>query len=103
MDMQLEMGTWPTDRENWLGKRMKGKEMKKTAVSVSAQTCALAADENERRHTALQRHCRDLELRRFPGAMDATTDAIFLTDRRTMKFVDLNRAACVMTGRPREE
>jgi diguanylate cyclase (GGDEF)-like protein/PAS domain S-box-containing protein len=38
------------------------------------------------------------ELRRFRAAMDMSVDAIFLTDRRTMRFIDVNKAACNAVG-----
>jgi diguanylate cyclase (GGDEF)-like protein/PAS domain S-box-containing protein len=42
-------------------------------------------------------------LRRFRAAMDATSDAIYLTDRATMRYIDVNETACRMVGRTREE
>jgi len=42
-------------------------------------------------------------LRRFSAAMDATTDAIYLVDRTSMRFVHVNEAACSMQGRTRAE
>ena len=42
-------------------------------------------------------------LRRFRAAMDATSDAIYLTDRATMRYIDVNEAACRMVGCTREE
>lgn len=47
-------------------------------------------------------HDPSLELERFRAAMDAVPDAIYLTDRRTMRLVDLNRAAAELLGRSRE-
>lgn len=46
---------------------------------------------------------RTSQLQRFRTAMDATTDAIFLTDRRTLRFVEVNATACAMLGYTREE
>jgi len=43
------------------------------------------------------------ELRRFRAAMDMSLDAIYLTDRATMRFIDVNEAACRGTGRTRAE
>ena len=60
----------------------------------------------------LQHHARLLEeqvqdrtadLQRFRTAMDATADAIFLTNRRTMGFIEINATACTMLGYTREE
>jgi PAS domain S-box-containing protein len=45
----------------------------------------------------------DESLRRFRTAMDATADAIFLVDRPSMLFVDVNETACHMFGYTREE
>ncbi len=41
---------------------------------------------------------RTLELQNFRTAMDAVADAIFLVDRLTLRFVDLNSTACKMLG-----
>ena len=41
-------------------------------------------------------------LLRFSAAMDATPDAIYLTDRASMSFVHVNSAACRMQGMTRE-
>ena len=50
------------------------------------------------------RRRRDEEvLRRFRAAMDMSVDAIFLTDRSTMRFLDVNKAACNALGHPRAE
>ena len=46
-------------------------------------------------------HSNDLQ--RFRTAMDTTTHAIFLVDRTSMRFVDVNVAACCMSGYSREE
>jgi PAS domain S-box-containing protein len=43
------------------------------------------------------------KLRRFRAAMDATEDAIFLVDRESMCFIDVNNAACNMLQVTREE
>ena len=45
----------------------------------------------------------DESLRRFRTAMDATADAIFLVDRTSMLFVDVNETACRMFGYTRAE
>ena len=46
---------------------------------------------------------RTIELQRFRSAMDATADAIFLVDRVTMRFVEVNATASHMLGYTREE
>jgi PAS domain S-box-containing protein/putative nucleotidyltransferase with HDIG domain len=42
-------------------------------------------------------------LRRFSAAMDAITDAIYLVDRASMRFIHINDAACRMRKQTREE
>jgi len=46
---------------------------------------------------------RTVDLQRFRTAMDATTDAIFLVNRTTMRFIEVNATACNMLGYAREE
>jgi len=46
---------------------------------------------------------RTTDLQRFRTAMDATADAIFLVNRATMRFVEVNETACAMLGYTREE
>ncbi|MES2949611.1 MAG: EAL domain-containing protein [Pseudomonadota bacterium] len=46
---------------------------------------------------------RTSDLQRFRSAMDATADAIVLVNRGTMRFVEVNAAACHMLGFTREE
>jgi diguanylate cyclase (GGDEF)-like protein/PAS domain S-box-containing protein len=43
------------------------------------------------------------ELRRFRAAMDMSHDAIYLTDRATMRFVDVNKVGCKSLGYTREQ
>ena len=43
------------------------------------------------------------ELSRFRAAMDTSGDAIYLVDRTTMRFVDVNQTACTRMGYSREE
>lgn len=50
-----------------------------------------------------ERKEREEELRRFRTAMDATEDAIYLVDRASLRFVDINSAACDMQGLTREQ
>ncbi|MES2126913.1 MAG: EAL domain-containing protein [Pseudomonadota bacterium] len=45
---------------------------------------------------------RTAELQRFRSAMDATADAIFLIDTRSMALVDVNDGACRMLGYTRD-
>ncbi|BEP14682.1 EAL domain-containing protein [Acidothermaceae bacterium B102] len=55
--------------------------------------------------TVLERQVeeRTADLQRFRLAMDSTADAIFLTSRATMKFVEVNATASTMLGYTREE
>ncbi|HJV12090.1 MAG TPA: EAL domain-containing protein, partial [Burkholderiales bacterium] len=46
---------------------------------------------------------REEDLLRFRAAMDMTADAIYLTDRATLRFVDVNRVGCKWLGYTREE
>ena len=50
-----------------------------------------------------QVQARTADLQRFRSAMDATGDAIFLVNRTTMDFVEVNATACTMLGYTREE
>jgi diguanylate cyclase (GGDEF)-like protein/PAS domain S-box-containing protein len=42
-------------------------------------------------------------LRRLAGAMDATTDALFLVDRSSMRYIHVNEAACRMQSQTRTD
>jgi len=46
---------------------------------------------------------REEDLRRFRVAMDATADGIYLVDRASLRFIDVNEAACRIQERSREE
>jgi len=50
-----------------------------------------------------QRRRREEDLQRFRVAMDASADAIYLVDRASMRFVDVNEAACRMRNLTREK
>src|SRR5690349_1902621 len=43
------------------------------------------------------------ELRRFRVAMDSSADMIFLIDRATMRYIDVNLTACRLLGYTRDE
>ena len=51
--------------------------------------------------TERKRHAEGLQ--NFRTAMDASADAIYLVDRASMRFVDVNEAACHMQGRTHAE
>ena len=50
-----------------------------------------------------ERKSHEESLQNFRIAMDTSADAIYLVDRTSMRFVDVNEAACRMQGRTREE
>ncbi|MDB5800708.1 MAG: diguanylate cyclase [Rhodocyclales bacterium] len=50
-----------------------------------------------------QVQARTADLQRFRTAMDVTANAIFLTDRSSMRFVEVNTTACNMLGYTRDE
>jgi len=51
----------------------------------------------------LQRKRHDEELLRFRAAMDISADSIWLIDRDTLRFIDVNTTACERFGYSREE
>ena len=46
---------------------------------------------------------RTADLQRFRTAMDATAEAIFLVDRASMRYEELNKTACTLLGYSRQE
>jgi len=50
-----------------------------------------------------QVRARTADLQRFRTAMDATADGIFLIDRDSLLFVEVNATACSMSGYTRDE
>jgi diguanylate cyclase (GGDEF)-like protein/PAS domain S-box-containing protein len=46
---------------------------------------------------------REEDLLRFRAAMDMTAEAIYLTDRATLRFVDVNKIGCKWLGYSRDE
>ncbi len=84
----------------------------RVAVTVAAQLAV--AYENLQLYEEIKRHHAQLtadmearirldeDLRRFRTAMDATADAIFLIDRSSHCFVDVNATACRLMGYERE-
>ena len=55
------------------------------------------------RENITERKRHEAELRRFRAAMDAVADAIYLIDRASMRFIDVNAAACRGHWRTRDE
>ncbi|MDB5867777.1 MAG: domain S-box protein [Polaromonas sp.] len=58
---------------------------------------------NHSRNLELQVQARTAELQLFRTAMDATADAVFLTNCSAMRFVEVNATACILLGYTREE
>ncbi len=85
----------------------------RVAVTVAAQLAVayenlLLYEEIKRHHAQLTvdmaaRIRLDEDLRRFRAAMDATADAIFLIDRASACFVDVNATACRLLGYERDD
>ncbi len=63
----------------------------------------IGMDVTGRMHGSIQGAKREQELQRFRTALDSTTHAIFLLDRATMRFVDVNATASRMFGYSRDE
>ncbi|RKZ41402.1 MAG: hypothetical protein DRQ49_05180 [Gammaproteobacteria bacterium] len=51
----------------------------------------------------IKRRQAEESLRRFRAALDNSADTIFIIDRQTMKFVDMNKMACESTAYSRAE
>ncbi len=64
-------------------------------------TVYLDVTERKRQEEAIRRS--EVSLRRFRVAMDATEDAIYIVDRASMRFVDVNASASRMLGLTRDE
>jgi diguanylate cyclase (GGDEF)-like protein/PAS domain S-box-containing protein len=64
-------------------------------------TIYLDITERKRKDDAIRNS--ELSLRRFRVAMDATQDAIYIVDRASMRFVDVNASACNMLGMTHEQ
>jgi PAS domain S-box-containing protein len=52
---------------------------------------------------ARQMNAGETELYRFRAALDCSADAVFLVERSTLRFVDMNRTACEQLGYSRDE
>lgn len=74
-----------------------------------AETAAAGIDCGSRRGVVVfirdvtERHTQMAELRRARAAVDLAPDPIFLVDRETLAYVDVNAATCRMLGYSREE
>jgi diguanylate cyclase (GGDEF)-like protein/PAS domain S-box-containing protein len=88
-----EFLTKPVDRaELWLRVR---NLLRLKALSDLLQNHSAILEQQVRERTA--------DLQRFRTAMDATADAIFLVERNSMRFVEVNATACTLLGYTRQE
>jgi PAS domain S-box-containing protein len=78
-----------------------------TVIDVEIQGTSIVYDGEPAIQVAMrditERNEHDANLRRFRVAMDATADAIYLTDRASLRFFDVNIAACAALGLTREQ
>jgi len=70
-------------------------------VSKSHQELVTANQSLEEMKIEQQRN--QSSLRRFSDALDASADSIYLIDRASMRFVDVNQTACEQTGYSKSE
>lgn len=68
----------------------------------SERELALAIELARYRHQVEQQQAQDALLR-YRTALDSSADAIYLIDRDSMRFIDLNETACDSLGYTREE
>lgn len=54
-------------------------------------------------HDVTERQRQLARIERFARALDLSEDGVLLIDRETMRFLDVNEAACRMLGLPRDE
>ena len=80
--------------------RAEGHTTVRVPVVGPREVAELAAELN-RMIAASELHGEDL--RRFRAAMDISGDAILLIDRKTLRYVDVNRTFCELLGYTREE
>ncbi len=69
-------------------------------VELARLRAAVARPSELLEHAGRQRNS---DLERFRSAMEVAADAIFLIDRRTMRFVEVNQTACDLLGYSRQE
>jgi diguanylate cyclase (GGDEF)-like protein/PAS domain S-box-containing protein len=86
---QLEYASDPPTGRRWF-------MLSVTALTANAESgvVAMHVDISEQKHG-------EEALRRFVGAMDASSDAIYLVDRSTMRFIHVNEAACRLQAQTR--
>ena len=78
-----------------------GKDILGTSLANMAKALRDKSKDNRRKTAELEHAMHGLI--RFRAALDASADAVYLIDRGSMKLVDLNEAACTMTGYTRHE
>ncbi len=77
-------------------------EMGELAASYNRMADTLQQSFVDMRNELQMRRQTEEKARHFRAAMDATEDAIFLVDRASMAFIDVNNAACEILGVTRE-
>jgi DNA-binding response OmpR family regulator len=88
-----EFLTKPIDRDElWL--RVRNMLRLKAGADLARNQSALLEERVQ---------ARTVDLQRFRTALDATTDVLTLVDRATMRYIEVNAAACRLAGYTREE
>jgi diguanylate cyclase (GGDEF)-like protein/PAS domain S-box-containing protein len=89
--------------------RIEQRYLRVDGTDVYGEAEAVAIDHQGRKvfivfiRDVTERRARMDELRRARAAMELAPDPIFLTDRETLLYADVNAAACQLLGYPREE
>jgi PAS domain S-box-containing protein len=73
-------------------------EVTRTALQVDGRWVIVATWHDMTEHLRQQ-----ARIERFATALDLSADAVFLVDRESMKFIDVNQTACAMLGSTRDE
>ncbi|HVP10978.1 MAG TPA: PAS domain S-box protein [Phycisphaerae bacterium] len=72
-----------------------------TALAAAREEALVGMQAADRAKASMQRAQRHLQ--RFRAALDTSADLIFLVDRTTMRFVDVNDTTCKVLGYSRHE
>ncbi len=70
---------------------------------LDQQVAHITAQLRELNSTLVDRDGRESELRRFRSMIDQAGEAIFVTDAKTGRFIDVNETACNWLGRSRDK